>query len=144
VLFRSLTMEIPSKGVTIECEQVSGSGTISGTNGLEKTITLECELAGFEAQCNYNPITLKFSGTAGKVAPITTSFYLKTSGKTCPWDENWIYSVPSFSVEVGAEGAVVPVGFKATGTFGGNAMYYSGSSSWELSGAYLGKTLGIW
>jgi DNA-binding beta-propeller fold protein YncE len=140
----SFTMEIPASEKTVNCTQ-EGSGTISGTNGLEKTITLKCKLAGSEVQCTYNPVTLSFSGTSAKVVPTTKTFYLKTPGKTCPWDENWLFAVPtSFLVEVGAEGVQVPVSTSATGSYGVWGMYYSGSASWELTGAHSGKTLGLW
>ena len=139
----TFTIEIPSSSITVSCTE-SGSGKISGTNGLEREVTLNCKLLKFEAQCTYSPTFIFFTGTGTELHPTGKELILTTSGE-CPWGKMTVLGLPAnFFNEVGTESKQVSTTINATGSYGAWAAYYTGSSTWELTGAQAGKTLGLW
>ena len=139
----TFTIEIPSSSITVSCTE-SGSGKISGTNGLEREVTLNCKLLKFEAQCTYSPTFIFFTGTGTELHPTGKELILKTSGE-CPWGKMTTLGLPAnFAHEVGTESKQVQTAIYATGSYGAWNAYYTGYSTWELTGAQAGKTLGLW
>jgi sugar lactone lactonase YvrE len=138
----TFTMEIPGKGITISCTESSGSGKVSGANALSRTLTLNCKIPKDEAHCTYKPITLSLTGTGTSLTSTFEYIYLQTAAEEC--STQGPVKPPVFSVEVGTEATKVPSAVYGTGTYGGFSMLYTGYSTWELTGAQVGKKLGFW
>jgi subtilisin family serine protease/streptogramin lyase len=137
------TIEIPVFKTVINCKEFS-TGKISGTNSLEEKITLtECKYTALES-CEIKPMTLpNYIGTPASLTS-ESPFMLETTGSCSPFGAQNKLTVSPFVDEIGTEAASLPVNTTATSKFGANPMYFSGVSTWALTGAQLGKTIGYW
>jgi streptogramin lyase len=142
----TVTMEIPSYGVTFSCsEELGGGASISGTNSFKETIRLKCQISSNPAECTFEPITIELSGNPASATPSPSSFKFTTKGKTCGTFENPAYTLPSsFAVEVGSEAVGLPVSMSGTGSWGINPLVIRGSSIWRLEGLNWNKPFGVW
>ena len=130
----TMVLETPSSGRVITCgETTVGELGPSGLLSTESTLAT-CKLKGFETKCTIPsiPYTNK-----------SESILIKASGAECPLAKEQKYIVPSFSYAFGPESVNLANFAWGTAAEGGNPTYWESSTTWKLTGARSGQTLGF-
>jgi hypothetical protein len=120
------------------CKETA-TGKISNSTQLEEEVTLSSCVKYGCAKCVVDPITWKVSGSGE--ASTGTNFRIKISA---PMEDEAEMLGFSFSYKYGAEAAKLAVTTSGASFFGTKPTHYSGTSTWTLTGANEGKTVGYW
>jgi hypothetical protein len=134
----SFKMEIPSFSATFNCSETSKGLTAFGGNSVKGVLELSCVLVGQEKACHFNPVVLPLIGSGGWVHGNGTKYFLLTREleTPCTWFATAEIPIPTLNLKYGPEGSSVSVTSTGTTLFGAHTMYFTGTSSWKMTGAH--------
>ena len=139
----SFKIEIPSSGATFNCTESTTGLTMYGGESLKGTISLSCVLVGQEKECQFQPFVLPVIGSGAWIHGQVSTFTMTRAKETsCTWPVQTLMKIPTLHLTYGPEATSVSVTSAGTTVWGVHTVYFTGSSTWELTGAQLGKKFG--
>ncbi len=130
----TMVLETPASGKTITCGEVGVAELGASGLLLTESSLSQCKLKGFETKCTIEPTEYTSKSSV---------LVLKSSGAECPLAKLAEYAIPAFSYAYGPESVNLANFAWGTGKEGANPMYWESSTTWHLTGARTGQTLGF-
>ncbi len=128
--------------VTFECAEV-GKGGVSAGVALTINETYSCASSELPS-CKFVSFPTSLSGTGAAVSFRENLFVLETTGGSCSWYPRTVFTMGEVNLTNPAgESQKQSVGLSGTGTFGGNLVTLSGTTTREMTGSHSAQVWGF-